>query len=85
MESDLTQGHRAGESKIKARASGQKRLPSPLCWVSSFSRSAAEFWEGGGSGTGPHTALWAVNKELIKISDQNSSSLRTRRKLIRRS
>lgn len=66
----------------KARASGQKLYP-PFCWISSFSRSAAEFLEGGGGRAGPHTALWAVNKELIKISDQNSSSLRTRWKLIR--
>lgn len=40
--------------RAQARASGQERLHSPFCWVPSFSRSVAEFLEGGEVERAPH-------------------------------
>lgn len=67
--------------RAQARASCQERLHSPFGFPASQGQQL-NFWRVE-KWSGPHTGLWAVNKELIKISDQNSSSLRTRWKLIR--
>lgn len=51
-------GHGAGSLRVRVTASGQEKLYSLPCWLSTFSRSAAEPLEGGGSGArAPHSPL----------------------------